>query len=357
MKLQTFSKIIGIGAVALIMAGCGGGSSGGSTPPSDGGGNNPPVDQPGGGQPPVNSDILDFGTSPASEEDFISVWGDNFYYKINGCDGTMGYGQFYYEAYKNNTITITYDTRYEDNKQSSCSIDKKFEPVNIVNGPVNGVRLRYYLYYDNSTGIYYRTDGYANVGDTMIEVINDGQTAVIKDSSGTRSEVFIERTYKEVSLSLPGNPPASNPELVDFGNSESSYIKTVDVLGTDFYYKINGCDGTMGYGQFYYEAFSNNMMTITYDTRYENGVKSSCRSPRKFIPVVLSDGMIDGNRLLYNLYYDNTSKIYYETDGHANVGDKLVEVINNGQTGVILRADGTRDEQFIKRAFKSAPLN
>jgi len=62
MKLITITKVIGIGTIALIIAGCGGGGS--STPPSDGGGTNPPVDQP--GQSPEISYTVPLGTHEIS---------------------------------------------------------------------------------------------------------------------------------------------------------------------------------------------------------------------------------------------------------------------------------------------------
>ena len=90
MKLTNIGKILSIGAIALVMTGCGGGSGGGSTP-DNGGSTQPPATDP---QPPVASSPFDVVQELYDGEQLTSVGsytgtGLNYYDLTIPSDGNL----------------------------------------------------------------------------------------------------------------------------------------------------------------------------------------------------------------------------------------------------------------------------
>lgn len=157
-------------------------------------------------------------------------------------------------------------------------------------------------------------------------------------------------------------PPSSFPEIVDYGTANyspfSNYVKYYEVKGMDFYYDTDGCDYPNG-GQFNYEAYDDNTITIAFNLSDGSEYITNCRIEKKFIPIFdVMDGDVNASFIAYDLFYDNDTKINYLHDGYYNSGVRLVEIINDGQSGIV---EYTHDSNItaqvmLESVFQEVPL-
>ena len=158
----------------------------------------------------------------------------------------------------------------------------------------------------------------------------------------------------------PPTPPISSIELVDYGYASyspfSDYVKYYEVKGGEFYYDTDGCSYPNG-GQFYYEAFDDNTITVSFNISDGSEVKTTCGIAKKFIPIYdVHDGDVNASFLAYDIFYENTTEIYYLHDGYAKSYMTLVEIINNGQSGIAEDTQGNTTQVMFESVFQEVPL-
>ena len=176
--MNKFTTIALSGIAAITMTACGGGG-GGSAP--SGGGSQPPVSGP---------SIIESGISTIEVDTPYRFKGETFYYQVGSECSESGRhfdsgARIKYEIYEDNTISYEYIDWDTDSskKYQSCTLTRRFAPVEPVDGFIDASYINKYYYYDSDTKYYYSSNTLSDIrgsDEKAIEIKNDGQTLSIE---------------------------------------------------------------------------------------------------------------------------------------------------------------------------------
>ena len=175
--------VLGMG----LFVGCGGGGSGGSSEVSEDSNNITQVSS--------EKTLIATGTSSSTTQIKGS---DGFYYNTYGCR-TNGLAYVQYSFYDDGLVNAEYQWQ-GSTYPSVCYVTSAYKHIELNTiTDVDGAYVNPSTFYDNNTKIYYSmASSSENSSDRLIEVINDGNNAIIKRSSGDTYLLEISSVFRRI---------------------------------------------------------------------------------------------------------------------------------------------------------------
>lgn len=324
-------KLLFIGSMILLFTACGGSDSG--------------SDNSTGGSEDISTTamtIIDSGSSPRYGRQY-DLKGDNgIYYKTAACRLT-GIGKTDFNVYENGQVSTSYNLG-GNNYSSTCYTTQAYKTITLTNTTdVNASWIDDHTFYDNNTKIFYEhpnliTQSYYR----LVEMTNDGMTAIIDKGNSATILVELDSAYKKINFDTiqitPHTPlhpffQGTSDEIMEkafINNSQSN--KRYDFKGYLFNYEHSGCKfGNSQRGD--YVIFNDGILVLKSDA----GEYNSCIITHTYqITSLTNTTDINASWVDNYTFYDNNTKIFYEHPTMiTNSTYRLVEITNDGMTAVV----------------------
>lgn len=349
-KMKSLSYVGGLGLALVLSMGLIGCSGGDDSASSDNGNN--------------SVALVESGTSETYSDlekpyDIKGSYG--IYYDTKGC-WMPGLVNNHFEVYENGLISTSWDWNGAT-YSSICYVEDVFEHIDLKNTTdVNASYVNSYTLYDSNTKVFYDTDYISSSDYRLIEIINDGMNAILEKSDTSRTTIQIKDAYTKIDPSVikitKYEPTVSyylgdGNDLMETGYDmrDSHYsLKPYNLAGYLYNYDDSGCNFSFGA---YYEIYNDGLIIATED----DGTTSSCVVTKFFEHVKLSNST-DVNASYVNNYtfYDNNTKVFYNTTYVSSSSSSLVEVINDGMNGIVNNGDGSLVRVQITNAYKQISM-